>query len=121
MWNDIISFNPGPPANMVKLYIIFGFVGLLFLLFLLSPTIRKKTSNKALKKIIARSRVGLLGFPLGILFLTWMRIGTVPVLSARIWFILLLFVFFIWAVVKCISYRKIRKRILRAQARRLRK
>lgn len=115
---NYLFLNPGAPASALKLGIIFGFIAFLFLLFFAIPIIKRKTGNKALKKVVARSRLGLMSFAIGFLFLALVRLEAVPFLSLRIWFVLTIIGFAIWAVWKCFVYRKISRRIERAEARR---
>ncbi len=121
MWKDLIDIYPGAPESNIKLGIIFGIIVLSFLFFFLAPKIRKKTENKALKKIIAKSRGGLLGFPLTLFLLVWFRLETVPLLSMRLWLILTLVGYLVWCIWKIMTYHKIQKRITQAENRRRRK
>jgi hypothetical protein len=121
MWNDIFTFDPGPPVSEVKIGLVLLLVVILFALFFVFPVIKKRTSNKALKKIVAKSRGGLMGYALGMIVLLWLRFETVPFLSMRLWFYLLLLSFVGWVVWKINAYLKIKKRIESAEARRKRK
>jgi len=121
MWNDLVSINPGAPVSEIKIVLVLGLVALLFLLFFITPVIRKKTQNKALKKVLGKSRGGLMGFALGMILLLWLRLETVPFLSMRLWFDILALSFIFWVVWKIVLYAKIKKRINSAEARRRRK
>lgn len=119
--NYLFSPDPGAPADQIKLGIALGLTALLFVAFFLIPLVRRKTDNKALKKVLGRSRGGLLGFAITFLLLIWMRAESVHILSMRFILLVAIALFAVWAGIKWFQYRSIKTRIERADQRRMRR
>ncbi len=102
----------------IKVGLALALAIVLLVTFFLVPMVRKKTHNKPLKKILAKSRVGIMSFSLGIFFLVWFRLEQVPFLSMRLWFYLTVLGLITWLAWKAAQYTAIKKRIERAEARR---
>jgi Ca2+/Na+ antiporter len=117
-FSDLVAWSPGTPDMGVKFLIAAAIPAILFAAFLIAPKIRRSTNNKALKKVLARSRMGLLGFSITLFLYLWMRLEAVPMLSMRLWYWLILLGLLIWLIWKITLYRKIRHRIVRAEERR---
>lgn len=115
---DLIAANPGNPVSNIKVGLGLGLAVLLLIAFFITPIVRKKTQDKPLKKVLAKSRVGLLSFSLGFFFLIWFRLEQVPFLSMRLWFYLTILGLITWLAWKAAQYSAIKKRIERAEARR---
>ena len=116
--NYLFAISPGVVAGG-KIIALFALAGFLVLAFLAIPTIRRNTENKALKKTLARSRVGAISFGIGLFFLGWMRLEEIPFLSMRIWVALTILGFFVWLFFKIRFFVKTKKRIESAERRRL--
>ncbi|QQS59263.1 hypothetical protein IPN35_06830 [Candidatus Peregrinibacteria bacterium] len=116
---DLIAMSPGNPQSSTKVGIVLGLGVFLILLFFITPAIRRKISDKALKKVLGKLRGGLIGFGLCFLLLVWFRMESVPLLSMRLWAYLAGIAFLAWCVWKLLTYRALKKRITQADARRL--
>lgn len=116
---DLVAINPGNPQSSIKVGIILGFGVFLLLLFFITPIIRRKISNKALRKTLAKTRGGFLGFGLSFLLLVWLRMESVPFLSMRLWTYVTGILFLAWLTWKISHYYSTQKRITQAEARRL--
>ena len=115
---DLITTNPGEPASSIKVGLALLLAATLLVLFFVVPTLRRKTGNKPLKKVLAKSRGGLLGFSLAIFFLVWFRLEQIRYLSMRLWMYLVVLGLIVWIIWKTQQYLKIKQRIERAEARR---
>ncbi len=121
IWTYLFTSSPGVVGSGAKILVLFLLGALLVISRFALPAIRRNTENKALKKVLARMRLGTLSFGLGILFLAWMRVEQVPVLSMRIWILLTLLGLVIWGVWKAIWYQKTKNRIQKSESRREKK
>jgi uncharacterized protein YacL len=119
--SDLVNTHPSAPESNAKVAIILILAISLLVFFFLFPTLRKKVAHKALKKVMARSRGGLLGFSLTILLLTWFRLETIPFFSMRLWLVVTLLLLLGWIFWKIFLFQKIDKRIKRAEKRRKKK
>lgn len=98
--------------------VIVGAAALLLILYFLIPYITRSTKNKALKKVLKKSRVGAMGFALTILFFLWMRFESISFFSMRLWMYLTFLGLLVWIVWKVKRYLSISRRITKAEARR---
>lgn len=118
IWDYLFSASPGVVGSGAKILALFLLGAILIIMHFIIPVIRRNTDNKALKKTLARSRVGSLSFGLGAVFLAWMRVEQVPLLSMRIWIVLLLVGLIVWGVWKTLWYSKTKTRIHNSDIRR---
>jgi len=117
-FTDLFVFTPGSPMSGLKVGLLVGLILFLFLIMFLTPMIRRKTQNKALKKVLGQSRVGMTTFALTLLFFLLMRLEQVYFLSMRLWIYLTILLLGVWFAWKLTAYWKIQRRIDRAEMRR---
>lgn len=75
---------------------------------------RKKTKNKINKKYLRELPRGIFWFGITDLFLVWFRVESVPFLSMRLWWLILVVTFLVWAFLKTRKLLGIKKRLKRA-------
>ncbi len=117
-FTDVLDANPGEPTSNIKIGIALLLAIALLIIFFVIPTVRKKTQDKPLKKVLAKSRIGVLLFSLGFFFLIWFRLEQIPFLSMRLWFYLTIVGLIVWFGLKAYKYKQIKHLIKRAEARR---
>ena len=75
--------------------------------------LRRKTKNKILKKYIREFPGGLMIFGILALFLLWVRVKSIPILSMRLWWVFYHFAFVVWVLFKGRKLLALKKRLAR--------